>query len=49
MVKFISSLLFAGLWTLTFAGDLTGTVNYDGKIPNQKFNMLIWNWFRRLK
>jgi plastocyanin len=36
MVKFISSLLFAGLWTFTFAGDLTGTVNYDGKIPKKK-------------
>lgn len=28
--------MFAGLWTLTFAGDLTGTVNYDGKIPKKK-------------
>ena len=32
----ISSLLFVGLWTIAFAGDLSGTVNYDGKIPKKK-------------
>lgn len=32
----ISSLLCVGLWTIAFAGDLSGTVNYDGKIPNKK-------------
>lgn len=36
MKKIISSLLFAGLLTIAFAGDLSGTVNYDGKIPKKK-------------
>jgi plastocyanin len=36
MKKFISALVIIGLSTASFAGDLTGTVTYDGKAPKKK-------------
>lgn len=36
MNKIIPSLLIVGLCTIAFAGDLSGTVNYDGKLPKKK-------------
>ena len=36
MKIFISTVIIAGMVTASFAGDLTGTVTYDGKAPKKK-------------